>query len=205
MPLAALATVADLVGFGVDASNGTRAAKALDAASAAVRDAAGHPISSVTSTVQLVGRSSRWLHLPAGPVTAVSTVLVDGAAVTDWRLFPGGRLLRDCGTWTGGHLLRGGATWAVAETIVTVTYTHGSTVDADIVALVCALAASAMAAASEGFDPQIGVQSVRVDDASETYVTGAAARVSPVEIPEAQRLALAVRFGGGAHVVGTGT
>jgi hypothetical protein len=195
--LSALATVADLAVRGVDITNTTRATTLLASASAAIRAAAGHPISSVTSTVGLEGRSSRWLHLPAGPVTAVSLVKVDDVAVTDWQLYPGGRLRRDPG------LL-----WAPLgePTVVTVTYSHGfATVDADIVDLACGLVAGALAAADAGYDPGIGVQSVRVDDASETYVTGSAARSGQMELTEATRDWLAARFGGGAYAVGAGT
>jgi hypothetical protein len=196
--LSALATVADLVARGVDTSNGTRADAFLAAASAAVRAAAGHPISRVTSTVRLLGRTGPWLPLPAGPVTAVAAVLLDGTAVTDWTLYPDDRLFRPTGAWI---------TTVGLPSIVTVTQTHGYLdVDEDIVDLVCGLAAGALAAAAAGgYDPGIGVQSVRVDDASETYVTGADARAGHMELPQSTRDALAARFGGSSFVVGAGS
>jgi hypothetical protein len=195
--LPTLAAVDDLVARGIDVSNGTRYEAFLDAASAAVRAAAGHPISRVTSTIRLMGRRGPWLQLPAGPVTAVATVLLDGVAVTDWALYPDDRLFRDAGTWTGT---------TGRPAVVTVTQTHGyAEVDKDIVDLVCGLVAGALeAAAAGGYNPAIDVQSVRVDDASETYKTGADARAGQMELPHTTRAALAARFGGSTFVVGAG-
>ncbi|MFE3382899.1 hypothetical protein, partial [Streptomyces anulatus] len=132
MALTPLAAVADLTarGLTVDPSEAAVVGTFLEVASSAVRDAAGCPISQTTSTVVLEGEADARLRLPGPPVTAVATVLLDGAAVTDWRL-TGGRLWRAAG-WAG----------ASGPSEVTVTYTHGlPTVPADIVDLVGGIAA----------------------------------------------------------------
>ncbi|MFD7410623.1 mobile element protein [Kitasatospora purpeofusca] len=60
---------------------------ALAAASARFRGAVRHPVTAVTgATVHLYGDGTDRLALPAAPVTAVTSVTVDGQAVTDWRL-----------------------------------------------------------------------------------------------------------------------
>ncbi|WP_289294382.1 hypothetical protein, partial [uncultured Reyranella sp.] len=91
-----------------------RAQQHLHAASEAVREAAGGPISETTSTltVHSDGEGS-WLRLPVHLVTAVDQVLVDGDPVLDWRLV-NGRLWRAAG---GGR--------SDQPTPVEVTCTHG--------------------------------------------------------------------------------
>ncbi|GAA1406258.1 hypothetical protein GCM10009639_53910 [Kitasatospora putterlickiae] len=60
---------------------------ALAAASARFRAAVRHPVSHVTDdTVRLYGDGTDRLHLPAAPITAITSVTVDGTPVTDWRL-----------------------------------------------------------------------------------------------------------------------
>lgn len=193
MSLTNLATSADLALRGVD--TGAHALDTIDAllgsASEAVRTAAGHPITELTSTVVLEGKPSRTLFLPSLPVTDVDSVSVDGEATTSFRVLPGGRLWRIDGLWS--------PTWE--PTLVTVTYTHGyAVVPADVVDLVCGLVAGALAAVNSGYDPGIGVQSVRVDDASETYATGDAARGGVMELPPMTVAGLQAKFGGGVHV-----
>ena len=192
MALAALATVADLSARGVDVSNAELAGLMLDVASAAVRDAAGCPITEVTSTVQLAAPDAPWLALPAGPVTDVSTVLVDGVEVTDWRLVAGA-LYRPCG-------------WRLWEpAVVTVTYTHGlPAAPADVVDLVCSLAAAGIAAAADGYVARTGgsPQSEAIDDYRVTYAQPADLSAGPMELPPATRAWLRSRFAGSAHVVG---
>ena len=88
MALDPLATVADLTARGVTVAPEEEAVVGtyLDVASTAVREAAGCPISQTISTVQLEGEPTQWLHLPAPPVTAVETVLLDGETASGWRL-----------------------------------------------------------------------------------------------------------------------
>lgn len=184
MPLAPLASLSDLpatVDGDVD--------RALDVASAAVRDAAGVPISAHTATVRVTAPTGRYLSLP-GPITAVASVLVDGTAVTDYEWLPGG-------LWRHGG-------WGCGPVPVTVTYTFGLTsVPADVVDLTCQLAVAWLNHAASGGGSTAGLKSVRLDDAAEAYTDEAAGRVSPVFIPEVTRAWLRARFSGGAEVVET--
>lgn len=185
MALAPLATIADLTARGVTVDSSELAAVNvyLDVASTLVREAAGSPISETVSTVTLEGRGTR-LHLPGAPVAAVSDVLVDGVAVSDYRLLSGA-LTRSCGFDDG--------------TEVTVTYTHGlSTVPADIVDLVCRLAGQELAALRSGETASRAVESERIGDYSVKY---ADTETGTMVLSSFQRNRLAARFGGGARAV----
>lgn len=192
MALASLADVTDLSDRKVDVTDGALAQTMLDSASAAVRDAAGCPISQAVSTVELVAPQSRWLALPAGPVTAVTEVKVDGAAVTDYRKI-GDRLWRSS-EWSG-----------CVPVMVTVTYTHGLTVvPEDIVSLVCAFAAAGMNKAAEDYEARPAyLMSTKIDDFYEQYATDDNALQDVFQIAPATRDALRRRFGGGAYVTGS--
>jgi hypothetical protein len=193
--LAPLAIQADLAARGVDA-NPVLAGKMLDAASRAVREAAGSVISQETSTIAIPGVKGRYLQLPSQPVRSVSAVLIDGAAVTDYKL-TAGALWRYYGwmwpsaTWSPGI-------WACAPTEVTVTMTHGMDVPEDIVQLVCNLAIAGINTAARA--PEAGVTEEAIDDHRTVYATGADAAASVFELPDRTRLMLATRFGGGANV-----
>jgi hypothetical protein len=188
-----LATLADLDVRGVDISNPALASTMLAVASSAVRGAAGSPISQVTSTITYDGwRFERYLRLFGQPVTAVSTVTIDGTAVTDWRL-TGGRLWRLCG-------------WGVDDgpAEVVVIQTHGlPTVTDEIVNLVCSFAAAGINAAADGGLSHAGVVAERIDDYSVTYAQGADAVATVMEVPEGTRRWLESLFGGGAVMVPT--
>jgi hypothetical protein len=184
MALTPLATIADLTARGVtvDPSETTAVNTYLDVASAIVRDAAGSTISQTTSTVTLEGRGSR-LALPGQPVTAVSAVLVDGVAVTDYKLLSGA-LTRSCGF--------------EEETVITVTYTHGlPTVPADVVDMVCRLVGQELMALRNGDTSSRGVKSERIGDYSVTY---ADTETGTMALSDFQRDRLAARFGSGAGV-----
>jgi hypothetical protein len=191
-----LATVADLTARGMTVAEPETALVGvyLEVASAAVREAAGVPISETTSTVTLEGEDSQWLSLPGPPVQSVQAVTVDGRAldVTDYRL-RSGRL------W-----LARGWSYSYAPAEVTVTYTHGlPEVPADIVDLVCRIAAATLIAYrsqpdGEGLAAK-DVRSERIGDYSVQYGDGG--RITEVELPEYLREQLAARFGGGATVV----
>lgn len=192
MALDPLATTADLSARGITEPSGSLA-KALDVASAAVRDAAGATISAETSTVVVNAGWGNLLSLP-GPVTAVSAVLVDGYSINsaEYEVLPNG-VWRRCG-------------WAVCgrPVPVTVSYTHGlATVPEDIVDLTCNLAKAWLDHIASGGGSTAGLKSVRLDDAAEVYSDEAAGQVSPTYIPEATRNWLARRFGGGVEVVET--
>jgi hypothetical protein len=193
MALDPLATVADLEARGVtvDPAETEIVGVYLDTASAIVRDAAGSSISQETGTVVLEGTASPWLRLPSGPVTAVSEAKLDGMVVTDWRL-SAGALWRPCG-------------WRECEpSTVEVTYTHGlPEVPADIVDIVCRLAARALVAyrddqSSGGLADRTPMQE-RIGDYSATYAYRE--YFSDAELPEYLRKRLAARFGNGASAV----
>lgn len=186
MTLAPLASASDLAARGI--TDG-RAATALEVASAAIRDAAGVPISVTTATVVVTGGPENVLTLP-GPVRSVASVAVDGVTVTDFQRLPAG-LWRSCG-------------WGCEPVPVSVTFTFGlDAVPADVVDLCCQLAIAWLAHTSEGGGSTAGLKSVRIDDAAEAYSDEAAGQVSPVFIPEVTRQWLRSRFGSSAVVVGT--
>ena len=188
----ALASVDDLATFGVSADTALMAA-ALDAASAAVRDAAGVPISRAVSDLVIpVVSCGQWLDLGVAPVVSVAGVELNGVPVTDWSL-------------VNGVLWRAGG-WGSLPDVVAVTVTHGyDPVPADIVLLVCELAGAVVAAAGEGggVETRLGVQSERIDDYSVSFETGQGGSASLLDLPERARAALRRRFGGGAFVTGS--
>lgn len=160
---------------------------ALAAVSAAIREAAGSPITTTTATITVPGSCTSWLDIP-GPVRSVASVTLDDTALaaTDFRVWPD-RLWRRYG-------------WGGPEVPVTITYTLG--VDeppADLVQLACEL----VVLASGGdalIDPR--VSSEGVDDYRVTYREGGG--VSAVELPRATRERLYARFsGGGVSSVGS--
>lgn len=190
MALAPLATVADLSARGIDVSNHALIDALLNAASEAIRDAAGSPISEVTSTVVLDGVQGFRLALPSSPVTSVTAVSVDGEAVTDYTVH-GGILRRSAG-WGPGC-------YGTAPDPVEVTYTHGyAEVPADIVNLVCMFVAAGLAEAADG--ARAGITNEKIDDYSVGYAQGSEAVASAMEIPERTRRMLRARFGGGVYV-----
>lgn len=195
MALPPLASEADLTarGLTVEASESAIVAVYLDEASAAVREAAGVPISQTTSAVSLEGPAdSPWLTLPGPPIVSVASVAIDGEEVTDWRL-RSHRLWRSAG-WGHGH----------GPSEVTVTQTHGlAAVPADIVGLVCRITAAVLIAYrsqpnGEGLAAR-DVRAERIGDYSVTY--GDDGRITEIELPDYLREQLAARFGGGAAVV----
>lgn len=184
MALAPLATTADLVARGVTVSvdEAPIVATYLAVASSIVRDAAACPISQTTSAVTLEARGSR-VHLPGQPVTAVSALLVDGVAVTDYRLVAGA-LTRPCGFRVGS--------------VLDVTYTHGlPTVPADVVDLVCRLVGQELVAFRNGETGTRAVTSERIGDYAVTYSD---AETGTMALSKSQRNRLAARFGAGAGV-----
>jgi len=188
MALAPLATVADLEsrGVAVDPSEVTVVNTYLDVASTIVRDAAGCPISEAVSTVTLEGVADTRLHLPGQPVAAVSDVFVDGVAVSDYRL-TNGALWRSQG-WTG-----------VEPSAVELTMTHGlPAVPADIVDMVCRMAAQALVSFRGGDVAPRQVDSERIGDYAVTYSD---AETGTMSLTDFQRNRLAARFGGGVGMV----
>ncbi len=190
MALDDLATVADLSARGVGVSDVALVTSQLAAASEAIRDAAGCPISATTQTVALEAPTGSRLTLPSQPVTDVVEVLVDGVAVTDWRVVSGA-LWRPGGWRSCGR-----------PRLVEVTYTSGlAEVPADVVDLVCQFAIAGINNAGEGSRAGLAYESI--DDYRVGFQQGDHATASPMEVPTRTRQWLRARFGGGAHVVGS--
>lgn len=189
MALPALATTTDLSLRGATISG--LSVIMLDVASCIVRGYAGSPIAETTSTVDLTGWGERSLTLPGLPIQSVSAVTIDDTALgaDGWKL-TAGSLWRYCG-W--GHEL--------FPVTVGVTMVHGlPEVPSSIVQLVCDLAIAGEAAAAQGaIDPRVA--SERIDDYTVTFVTGAEAMASAMELPKLTRTWLRSSFGGGAGVV----
>ncbi|CAL9612757.1 hypothetical protein ACWDTQ_04125 [Streptomyces cellulosae] len=184
-----LATIADMTarGITVDASEEAIVNQALAVASAAVRQAAGSNITTTTATVTLEGSVCPWLRLPGAPVTDVASVTVDGQPADDWRLVSGA--LWRAGGWSRGR-----------PSAVTVTYSYGlPTAPADVVDLVCRMAARALADYRAGDPAARTVASERIGDYSVTYADADAS--SPFDLPDRVRARLAARFGSGAPLV----
>ncbi|WP_116248175.1 hypothetical protein [Nocardiopsis sp. FIRDI 009] len=194
MALAPLATVTDAQNLGlvVPTEEIPLLEAYLAAASAAVRDAAGAPIGQTTSTITAEAEATQRLHLPGPPVTSVSSVTVDGAPVTDYRL-------------TSGTLWRAGG-WSSDGTPrqVQVTYTHGlPEVPSDIVMLVCRIAAATLLAWRAETDgtglAATDIRQERIGDYSVTY--GGDGRITELELSDRLTRRLAKRFGGGVGLV----
>ncbi len=98
-----LATVKDLDSYGIEYADEKLAGKLLESVSAAVRDAAGCPITRGEYTVTIPGETSRRLDLPMRPVISVSRVLMDGEQTGDWKT-PAtpctGKACGACRTWS---------------------------------------------------------------------------------------------------------
>lgn len=164
-----------------------RAARALDVASAAIRDAADGPISAATGTITTPAPGGSLLSLP-GPVRDVAAVTIAGEPVDDWSNL--------------GHGLWRARGWGRTHAAVAVTATFGlPDVPADVSDLCVQLAVSWLQHDADGGGSLGGVTSVRIDDAAETYSSEAASAISPVFIPEVTRTWLAARFGGRGAVV----
>lgn len=111
---------------------GTTTPGALDAACDMVRDYICQQVDAVAGdVVTLYGTGTRALTLPELPVTSVTSVTLDGVALTDWTVDAYGLLWRDNPGW-----------WDKASKYV-VTYDHGYTqVPAILVRVAAQLAAN---------------------------------------------------------------
>mgnify|MGYP006144780779 CR=1 FL=1 len=132
----ALAPLADVTDLPVRWQDDPGAARALNEASEAIRDAAGSSISPVTGTDTAIAPTTGTLLALPGLVRDVTEVLVDGVAVTNYRNVGNG-LWRRCG-------------WGCEPVPVAVTATFGlPAVPADIVALTVDLAVARLLHDSE--------------------------------------------------------
>jgi len=188
-----LATTGDLAIRNIDTSNLPLAEDMLAVASAAIRDAAGSPISQTISTIRYDGwLRDKHIRLSGPPIISVFSVTIDGDMVTDWRLQADGRLWR-CSGW--------GVDDGPAD--VRVMQEHGLPVVPEwTVELVCQLASTGIAAALEGYPSHAGIESEQTPEYSVAYARGADA-INAMELPERTRIRLASMFGGSAATVTT--
>jgi hypothetical protein len=191
MSLPNLATDADLTARGVTPTSVHTVMLAV--ASSLVRAAAGSPILETDSTVSLWALDcTEWLTLPGKPVTAVTSVEVDGEALTagtDYKLVHGD-------LWSS-------TAWGddLTPVEVVVEMTHGlAEVPAAIVQLVCDLAILGASAASEGaHDPRVVAE--QIDDYKVQFASGAESVATAMQIPPLTAQWLRSQFGGGAAMV----
>jgi len=109
-------------------------------------------------TGQIMGTTSNWLSLPQIPVTAVATVVIDGDATTEWKLF-GNRIFRRHG-WLSRH-----GCWGDPAQVV-VTYDHGYAPDDQLLQL----ARSAVLSICQGaYGNPGGLSAESIDDYKVTY------------------------------------
>lgn len=199
MALDPLATTDDLDARTIAWEDQALAELYLGVASESVREAAGCPISRLTSTVELWGDDcGTRLRLPGQPVISVTSVVLDGdtlVAGTDYVL-QDGELYRPAG-WRSAGLL---------PTPATVILVHGlADVPVDVVDLVCRMTASALravaaAAGGEGLAVD-DVASERIGDYSVSYDRESG--MTEMDLSERTRNRLRARFGGGAAMVTT--
>jgi hypothetical protein len=187
-----LATPADLrTLLGEDSASLTdaEAELMLELATGAVQAAAGQDILEATETITLIGTVESWLSLPQRPVTAVSSVSLDGDTVTDYKRF-GDRLWREDG-W---------ASSAYEPSEVQVAYTHGlASTDQRI-----QLARSAvLAIAAQLFSNPNGATGFSIDDYREQYSQSASSDIAGL-VPSRLQKALRRKYGPRGRLVRIG-
>lgn len=187
-----LATAADLAARKITVGEDETALAGilLAEASAAVREAAGCPISEVTSDdVEVPGTRGCVVELPGRQITRVESVKIGGVTATGWLLRRDGSLYRAAG-WLGP-----GGVWLP----ITATITHGlPEVPADIVGLVCSLTRIALAASrqSDGGLPPLGMTAERMSNWQGSWEGSDTRPQHTIVIGAATRRDLRRRFGG---------
>ena len=177
----------DLLGESVPLATATLL---IELATAAVQEAAGQRLVAVAADVaDLMGTTERWLKLPERPVTDVTSVTIDGEAVTDFKRF-GARLWREkC--WSDA---------AYEPSEVQVTYDHGWAADDQSLGL--ARSITLMLAAQSYADPDGSSGGMSIDDYQEQRSRTSESLLNhiPVRIQRSLRRA----YGGGGGLVRVG-
>ncbi len=162
--MTAFATVEDLATIlqrPITGDETTAAGLLLGLASAEIRGYCRQQLSADTSTAVLRGTWTRDLELPERPVTAVSSVEIDGEPITDWA-------------WDGLNSIRRtpfdltdiGAHWGGPARVVTVSYDHGFDPIPEVIRGRCiAIVLRALGAAPGVVSEQLGSYSVSYDRA----------------------------------------
>lgn len=188
-----LATPADLRNLldeTVDTLSDDKANVVLSIASGAVRAAARQTITLVDGeTVTLIGDPGQWFELPQRPVTAVTSVKVDGSAVTDFKVF-GNRLWRRCG-WE---------TCPGEPAAVEVVYSHGLPDWDDRLAYAQGIT---LTLAAKLFTNVVGATGMSIDDFSMQFTQTATSDLAGTIPPNIVK-ALRYTYGERAGLVGIG-
>lgn len=183
----------------------------VETATAIVQEAAGGQriVQVAGDVLPIMGTTDSWLPLPQLPVTAVTSVVLDGTTLTvgtDYQVF-GNRLWRGVGWQTNlgwpmdwPRTAWPGFTWAnstASPSLAVVTYTHGYAPGAQELQL----ARSAVLSICTGAygNPQ-GLKSESIDDYSATY----AALSGQMEATPFLKTALAKKYGRRAGIVRIG-
>lgn len=210
--LATPSDLASLLQSDVDTSTATLL---IEMATAIVQQACGgQRIIEVVGDVATIGAySDSWLDLPQIPVTAVASVVLDGAlltAGTDYKVV-GNRIFRRTGwqsntgypwdwqyggNWPPGALIPAG--YPVQEpSIAVVTYTHGYAAGSQDLQLA---RGSALSLANTGYSNPSGAVSESIDDYSASYD----AMASRMEAATFMKAALAKKYGRRAGLIRIG-
>ena len=172
MPLAPLATVADLqgrLGRVLDPTETTRAGLLLGDASAAVRAYTGQQFTAATTTARFAVRGNT-VRLPQRPVTAVTAVKDTSGTAVGYSWFYGHTVTLTAGPWSS---------------FVDITYSHGyAEIPGEIVGLVCNLVGRSMSTLPD----ETGYQSESIGTYS--YSIGPAAASGPFGLLNDERAVL---------------
>jgi len=185
-----LATTADLALLMQQELDTPTATLLLAAATATVQAACRQRLVAVADAeLSLLGTTSSWLDLPERPVTAVTTVVLDGVTLTagtsakSYRLF-GDRLWRTCG-W---------AECAGRPSSVQVTVSHGYADAAQDLELA---KAATLSLARGAYSNPAGVAREQIDD----YAVAYEAAASQMDASPALQRALRAKYGRRAGAV----
>lgn len=168
--MTAFATTSDLAALrgeaGFDAAETAQAQLALDLVSEAIRGVCQQTISAVAADKALLrGNWSSRLTLPEGPVTAVTSVKINGNLLTaDVDYWWSGRdtLLRGAKATTRGDWGRIGW-WGGPDSVVEVVYDHGYATIPSLIRTVC------LAAANRFYENPTGIASERLGEYEYRY------------------------------------
>ena len=179
-----LATAADLSALlGVTVAAG-QAGVLLECATAVVQEAAGRQrlVAVAGDIITIAGTTDSWLDLPQRPVTTVTTVTLDGVALTAGAAGSGGSTYRVIGNrlWRGD----GWQQYASEPSTVVPTYSHGYAAGAQDLQLA---RAAVLGLCRPFVDNTSGATQVRIDDYSVTYDRMSAAMESSPHLAAALR------------------
>mgnify|MGYP007100061062 CR=1 FL=1 len=169
MAFATAADLEDYLGVTFTAADTVRAGLILNAATESIRAYCAQTISQATTTAKLPGTWSYDLMLPEAPVTAVTTVTLNGDALTtnsDYYWNSRGTLRRAADFTVAPATT---AHWGGPEATVSVTYTHGYATIPDAVESTCLSVAARLFANPAGVQSEmLGSYQVQYDRSAQT-------------------------------------